>query len=246
MKNVVGIIPARLNSTRLPQKLLLEKNHKTILQHTYESAQRANSLSEIIIATDSTQIQNAVGQFGGRCEMTGEHPSGTDRIAEVTRRCLHDADVIINIQADEPDIAATNIDLLAEAMKDYQSAEMASLAVRIQDIATLGNPSCTKVVCNSEGAALYFSRSLIPYARDIDPASLLNSHSPWLLHIGVYAYRREFLMRFTEAAPSPLEQLEKLEQLRALEMGARIQILTVDSHAGGIDTQDDYENWLRR
>ena len=241
--NIVGIIPARLQSTRLPRKLLLCTTGKPLLQHTWEAARRANSLSQIIVATDSEEIADAVESFGGRIEMTGEHPSGTDRIAEVVRRACDVADIIVNIQGDEPELDPRSIDQLVREIVDCPDAQMSTLATPITTEQVLSDPSCTKVVRGSDGRALYFSRSTIPFCRDQDSLALLELDSPWLLHIGVYAYRREFLLRLTQLPPSKLEQLEKLEQLRALEIGARIQVGIVEHHAPGIDTPDDYQRF---
>lgn len=242
----VGIIPARLHSTRLPRKLLLAETGKPLVQHTWEAARQARSLAQVIVATDSLEIAAAAQRFGGRCEMTGEHPSGTDRIAEVARRCCSDADVLVNIQGDEPQIDPAQIDLLVRSLLEQPRAEMATLATPIRNGADRDSPSCVKVVCAQDGRALYFSRSMIPFCRDLDPDSLLEQDSPWLLHVGLYAYRREFLFRLTDLPPSRLEKLEKLEQLRALEAGATIQVAVVEHRSVGIDTPEDYARFVER
>ena len=242
----VGIIPARLHSTRLPRKLLLAETGKPLLQYTWEAARRSRSLSDVIVATDSPEIAAVVNRFGGRCEMTGEHPSGTDRIAEVARRCCADADVFVNIQGDEPEIDPAQIDLLVRTLLEHSRAETATLATPIRNAPDRDRPSCVKVVCAADGRALYFSRAAIPFCRDADPDSLLESSSPWLQHIGLYAYRREFLFRLTGLPPSRLEQLEKLEQLRALEAGATIQVAVVEHRSVGIDTAEDYARFIER
>ena len=243
---VVGLIPARLASTRLPRKLLLADTGKTLLQHTWEAAQKANSLGELIIAADCSEIADEVRSFGGRCELTGDHPSGTDRIAEVVSRACRDADLIINIQGDEPEIDPQSIDLLAQLLRDHPAAQMSTLATRIHTREVRESTSCVKVVRAHDGRALYFSRSLIPYCRDVDPDSLLTDESPWLLHMGVYAYRRDFLLQLTNLPVSPLEKLEKLEQLRALESGAQIQVGVVSRTSVGIDTPEDYARFVAR
>lgn len=243
---IVGIIPARLASSRLPEKLLLAETGKTLLQHTWESASRSSLLSRLLIATDSDQIARQAQSFGAECQLTGDHPSGTDRIAEVVRNCCHDADLIVNIQGDEPEIDPNNFDELAQLLIDCPSAEMATLATPIREASVLNDPSCVKVVCAADGRALYFSRSTIPFCRDGIAEDLLTTDSPWLLHLGIYAYRREFLMRLTQLPPSRLEQLEKLEQLRALEAGARIQVAITQHHAAGIDTREDYDRFVAR
>lgn len=242
----VGIIPARLQSTRLPRKLLLAETGRPLLQHTWEAAKPARSLAQVIVATDSSEIAAAVQRFGGLYEMTGEHPSGTDRIAEVGRRRCSDADVFVNIQGDEPEIDAAHIDLLVSTLVEHPRAEMATLATPIRNRTDLNSPSCVKVVCAADGRALYFSRSMIPFCRDVEPDSLLEQDSPWLLHVGLYAYRRDFLFRLTDLPPSRLEKLEKLEQLRALEAGATIQVAVVEHRSVGIDTREDYARFVER
>ena len=223
----IGMIPARLQSSRLPRKLLLAETGKPLIRHTWEAASRAKCLSAVLVATDSAEIAEVVRSFGGRCELTGEHASGTDRIAEVVRRCCPDVDIVVNIQGDEPEIDPAHIDRLADTLAQDGSAEMATLATPITSRAELDDPSCTKVVCATGGRALYFSRATIPHCRDVNPDELLGSDSPWLLHLGVYAYRRDDLLRLTELPPSRLERLEKLEQLRALEAGFSIQVAVV-------------------
>ena len=245
----VGIIPARWASSRLPGKLLLAETGKPLLQYTWEAACRSKRLSEVIVATDSPQILEAVKAFGGRVEMTGEHASGTDRIAEVVRRSCPDADVLVNVQGDEPELDPRQIDVLVEMLVKHPGTEMATLAAPIRRREVLEDPSCTKVVCAKDGRALYFSRAAIPVCRDASPEdidTLLAQNPPWKLHLGIYAYRREFLLKLTELPVSPLERLEKLEQLRALEAGASIQVAVVDHYAVGIDTPSDYAQFVAR
>jgi 3-deoxy-manno-octulosonate cytidylyltransferase (CMP-KDO synthetase) len=243
---VCGIIPARLQSSRLPQKLLLAETGKPLLQYTWEQACRAKSLAEVIIATDSPEIAAAVKDFGGRVEMTGEHPSGTDRIAEVVRRSCRDAQLVVNIQGDEPEIDPQHIDLLVQTLHEHPGVEMSTLATPITSRRELDDHSCNKVVCADDGRALYFSRSTIPFVRDAVWDELLQTNSPWLLHLGLYAYRVEFLLQLTKLPPSKLEKLEKLEQLRVLEMGARIQVAVVQQRSVGIDTPEDYARFVER
>lgn len=242
----VGIIPARLESSRLPRKLLLAETGKPLIQYTWEAACRSSRLDAVIVAADSPEIFEAVRSFGGRCELTGEHPSGTDRIAEIAVRCS-DADVVLNIQGDEPELDPAAIDQLVELMSERPLPEMATLATPILDEQQLADSSCTKVVCAEDGRALYFSRSPIPHCRDREPADVFASgESPWKLHLGIYAYRRDFLLELTQRSPSPLEKLEKLEQLRALESGAVIRVGTVNHTAAGIDTPEDYQRFVIR
>ena len=244
--NVYGIIPARLQSTRLPRKLLLAETGRPLIEYTWRSASKAQQLHQLIIAADSDEIAKAVKGFGGRCELTGEHPSGTDRIAEIARRCCPDGEIFVNIQGDEPEIDPANIDAVVQALINCPTAQMATLATPMQSLEQVQASSCVKVVFGKDGRALYFSRSPIPFCRDRDPAEVLTAEHPWMLHIGIYAYRREFLLELTQHPPSRLEQLEKLEQLRALEAGARIQVAIVEHHSVGIDTPEDYARFVAR
>ncbi len=242
----VGLIPARLQSTRLPRKLLLAETGKSLLQHTWESASKARALEEIIVATDSPEIAQVVASFGGAYEMTGEHPSGTDRIAEVVRKRRLNAEIIVNIQGDEPEIAPDHFDVLVRTLSDTPAAAMSTLATPIRSRADRDDTSCTKVVCAADGRALYFSRLPIPFCRDGNDEALLAGDTPWMLHLGLYAYRRDFLLQLTQLPPSCLEKLERLEQLRALEIGAGIQVAVVEHPAVGIDTPDDYARFVAR
>jgi 3-deoxy-manno-octulosonate cytidylyltransferase (CMP-KDO synthetase) len=243
---VYGIIPARLQSSRLPRKLLLADTGKPLLQYTWEQACRSKSLAAVIVATDSDEIAQTVREFGGRVEMTGEHPSGTDRVAEVVRRSCPHAQIVVNIQGDEPEIDPSHIDLLVKTLTDHPNCEMSTLATPITSRRELDDHSCNKVVCADDGRALYFSRSTIPYVRDALWDELLQTNSPWLLHLGLYAYRSEFLLKLSNLPPSRLERLEKLEQLRVLEMGANIQVAVVQQRSVGIDTPDDYARFIER
>jgi len=245
MTNAVGVIPARLASTRLPRKLLLTETGKSVLRHTWENALRARSLSDVVIAADGPEIAAAARAFGAKCVLTGEHPSGTDRIAEVARRHLPDTDLLVNIQGDEPELDPDQIDLLVRTISNSGS-EMATLGTPIRSRAELDSPSCVKIALAGDGRALYFSRSPVPFVRDESLDDLLAGDTPWLLHLGVYAYRRDFLLRLTELPPSRLEKLEKLEQLRALEAGASIKVAVVDHRAVGIDTPEDYARFVAR
>lgn len=245
MPTAVGVIPARLASSRLPRKLLLTETGKTLLQYTWENACRAKSLSDVIIAADGPEIAEAARRFGARVFLTGDHPSGTDRIAEVAREDLSDADIIVNIQGDEPELDPDHIDRLVDSMRSA-SAEMATLATPIRQRVELEDPSCVKVVRGEAGQALYFSRLPVPFARDESVDDLLADDSPYLLHIGIYAYRRDFLLRLTSLPPSRLEQMEKLEQLRALSAGARIAVDVVEHRSAGIDTAEDYARFVGR
>lgn len=242
-----GVIPARLQSTRLPRKLLLAQTGKPLIQYVWDNAQRAKSLAGVLIASDSEEIASVVRGFGGRCELTGEHPSGTDRIAEVARQCLPDADVIVNIQGDEPELDPAHIDRLVKLLADNPQAPMATLVTPIHRAEQVRASSCVKAVCGTDGRALYFSRSPVPHVRDREIEDVLAAgERPWLLHLGIYAYRREFLLGLTQRPVSPLESLEKLEQLRVLEAGATILTAAVDQPSVGIDTPEDYAQFRRR
>ena len=242
---VVGVIPAHLQSTRLPRKLLLSFEGKPLLQYTWESVCRSKSLDQVMIATDSEEIAEVARGFGGHVEMTGRHPSGTDRIAEVARRCCRSARIVVNVQGDEPEIDPAHIDCVVRAL-DASGSDMATLATPIATRMELDDVACTKVVCAADGRALYFSRAAIPHARDQNPDQLLPGESPWLLHVGLYAFRFDFLMELTRLLPTQLERLEKLEQLRALEAGAHVHVAVVEHRAVGIDTPDDYARFVAR
>jgi 3-deoxy-manno-octulosonate cytidylyltransferase (CMP-KDO synthetase) len=243
----IGILPARLNSTRLPRKPLLAETGKPLIQHTWEAAMRARSLDAVIVAADCNELAEVVKSFGGYCELTGEHPSGTDRIAEVARRSCGGAEIIVNIQGDEPEIDPAHIDAAVEALKEHSDWQMSTLVTPLNDPELLASPNVVKAVIAQDGRALYFSRSTVPFSRDQSVEQVLeDGDSPWQHHVGLYAYRREFLLELTELPPSPLEQLEKLEQLRALEHGAAIGTVEVPYSAPGIDTPEDYQQFLLR
>jgi 3-deoxy-manno-octulosonate cytidylyltransferase (CMP-KDO synthetase) len=229
------VIPARFGSTRLAAKPLLRETGKYLVQHVYERAIRASAPALVLVATDDDRIRTAVESFGGKVMMTSpDHPSGTDRVAEVASRL--DADAVINVQGDEPLFDPASIDRLAELIAD-PAADVATLAVPIPDAGAYHNPSIVKVVCDDRGRALYFSRSPIPAFRDGEPAF---PSARVLQHLGVYAYRREALRTFAETPPHPLEEAEKLEQLRILGTGGTIRVGVVAHAHRGIDTPADY------
>lgn len=242
----IGIIPARLASTRLPRKLLLDKTGKPLIQYVWETAVSCRALDEVIVATDSTEIAAVVRGFGGRAELTGEFASGTDRVADVVRRCCPQAEIVVNLQGDEPELDASVITTLVDTIAS--GGEMATVATPLLSAAAIRDPSCVKVVTDVNGRALYFSRHPIPFSRDAAPEDVLRdgAPSPWLLHVGLYAYRRDFLLQLTALPPSPLEELERLEQLRALQAGASIAVAIVAHAAAGIDTPADYDAFVTR
>ena len=245
--NVIGIIPARLQSTRLPRKLLLNATGKPLIQYVWETACQCPELSDVLVATDSEEIASVVRSFGGRAEMTGDHQSGTDRVAEVVRRCCMDAEVIVNLQGDEPELDPLVVTSLIREIQ-HSGSDMATVAAPLTDPSRVTDPACVKVVTDVTGRAMYFSRSPIPFSRDLPVESWFKDGepSPWLQHVGLYAYRRDFLLQLTTMPPSPLEQMEKLEQLRALQSGAAIAVTLVNHPAVGIDTPADYAAFLHR
>lgn len=228
----VGIIPARYGSTRFPGKPLALIARKPLIQHVVERCQKSKKLSEVIVATDDTRIWEVAQNFC-RVEMTKpDHPSGSDRIAEVAQNCGCDA--VVNIQGDEPLIDPRVIDTVVDALHD---CEMSTAATRILDKSELDNPNVVKVVVNAAGRALYFSRRTIPFLRDIKGEPLMEF--PFLKHLGIYGYGRDTLLRLVKLPVSPLEQAEKLEQLRALENGIPIAVRVVDYDSIGVDAPGD-------
>jgi 3-deoxy-manno-octulosonate cytidylyltransferase (CMP-KDO synthetase) len=242
MKTAI-VIPARYGSTRLPGKPLLRQTGKYLIQHVYERACLAKRASAVVVATDDPRIAAAVESFGGRVAMTrSDHPSGTDRVAEVARSL--DADVVVNLQGDEPFVDPDSLDLLPDLLDRDPSADMATLAVPLASAEQWRNPNCVKVVCDSLGRALYFSRAPIPFVRDGQP-DFAARPARFLQHLGLYAYRRDFLFRLATLPPAPAEQLEKLEQLRVLALGKPILVGVVEHASLGVDTYDDYEQFVR-
>lgn len=241
---ITGVIPARLQSSRLPRKLLLTETGKPLIQYVWEIATRCEALDDVIVATDSEEIQQVVRDFGGRAELTGDHPSGTDRIAEVVARCCPETDIVVNLQGDEPELESDTIAALVNAIRSSE-VPMATVAAPIHAADIVTSPDCVKVVLNDQSEAMYFSRAPIPFLRDGDLSEAL-SDGPWYLHVGLYAYRRQFLLDLTGMPVSTLEAREKLEQLRALQSGARIGVAVVPEAAVGIDTAEDYAAFVAR
>ncbi len=229
------VIPARFASTRLPGKPLLNATGKFLVQHVYERAVQA-AVGPVVVATDDIRILDAVRAFGGQAVMTrGDHPSGTDRIAEVAANLK--ADVIVNMQGDEPQFDPAGVQLLLKMLSDDPGAGMSTLATPVKSLADFHSPNVVKAVRAAGGRALYFSRSPIPFARDAEPAI---PSDQFLHHLGVYAYRRDVLLKLAATPPHPLEQLEKLEQLRALAHGIPIQVGVIPTAHRGVDTPEDY------
>lgn len=229
---IVGVIPARLESTRLAKKMLRDILGKSLVQRTYENARKAGRLSDVIVACDHEEIKKAVEGFGGKAWLTDpNHMSGTSRIAEVARKV--DADVLINIQGDEPLMDASAIDTLAAAFSGKENFHVGTLAISKQDEEEYLNPNVVKVVRDHQEFALYFSRSPLPYYRDL-------KFRGFLKHLGIYGYTRDFLLnQWHQLKPSALEDHERLEQLRILESGFKIKVLLTAKDSVGVDTEED-------
>ncbi|MBC7785684.1 MAG: 3-deoxy-manno-octulosonate cytidylyltransferase [Burkholderiales bacterium] len=234
------VIPARFGSTRFPAKILASKTGRPLVQHVVDQVRRCTLVREIVVATDDQRIVDALIPFGTRCVMTSPaHQSGTDRIAEVAGS-LRD-DIIVNVQGDEPEIEPHVIDGLIAHMESHPD-DMATACTAFKSMADVENPNMVKVVCSANGQAIYFSRSVVPHDRDrtaTDPGV-------YRLHLGIYAYRRDFLLEFASWKPTPLERTEKLEQLRAIEHGKRIFVLDVATATSGIDTPEQYAEFVKR
>lgn len=236
------VIPARYGSTRFPAKILASETGRPMVQHVVDQARRAKSVREVIVATDDQRIIDALSPFGTRCVMTSNaHQSGTDRIAEAAQKL--DDSVIVNVQGDEPEIEPEIIDALIERLAS-SGEDMATAATRFPRNQSPADPNLVKVVLSHDHKALYFSRAPIPFRRDPDDPT--GPHDPYLLHLGIYAYRRKFLIDFASWDQTPLEKTEKLEQLRALEHGHNIAVLIVERAAHGIDTAEQYAAFVRR
>lgn len=251
---VVGIIPARLESSRLPRKLLLRETGKSLIQHTWEATVRCDLLDEVVIATDSVEIATEAEAFGARALLTGECANGTERAARAIELLAADGvapEIVVNIQGDEPEIDPASIAACVRGLQSRPDCEMATLANPITELEQLTSPACVKVVLASNGSALYFSRAPIPHSRDIPASDWLADPPgyqpiPWLQHIGLYAYRSEFLQAFVQLPPSPLETIEQLEQLRALQAGVAIHVVVTAERSQGIDTPEDYAAFVER
>lgn len=236
--SVLGVIPARFASRRFEGKLLAELGGKPLVEHVYKRSSACSLLQRVIVATDDERIRDAVVAFGGSAVMTSpDHRSGTDRVAEVA--ASDDAAIIVNIQGDEPFVNARVLEQVVRPLLAPASPPMATLCKRIERRAVLEDPNVVKVVRDLGGRALYFSRSPVPYPGRNRPMV------PWE-HIGIYAYRREFLLEFSRLPPTQLEAIEGLEQLRALEHGHAIAVVETDDHLGvSVDTPDDLERARR-
>jgi 3-deoxy-manno-octulosonate cytidylyltransferase (CMP-KDO synthetase) len=232
------IIPARFGSTRFPAKIVACETGKPLVQHVVEQARKCKRVREVIVAVDDRRISDALRPFETKTVMTSPtHQSGTDRIAEVARN-LND-DIIVNVQGDEPEIEPATIDALIERLQNSQD-DMATASTPFPADSDPSDPNLVKVIVNSLGYAIYFSRFSIPFYRELSDSRAYN------LHLGIYAYRRNFLMQFSSWPQTVLEKAEKLEQLRALENGKKIYVLKIDRPVHGIDTQRQYQDFVKR
>ena len=246
MKKVI-VIPARLDSSRLPKKVLLDLNGKTVLQRVYEQCLKVKNVDEVYIATDSLEIKEVCETFTNKVIITkSTHQSGTDRIGEAISSI--DCDIVINVQGDEPFIEPSLIEALVNSFSNSEIS-MSSAMSKINNVKDLQNTNIVKVVTDLHNNALFFSRSLIPFPRDVKEISTANEvleESQFFRHIGIYGYRKDFLLHFVNLEQSYLEKVEKLEQLRALENGFKIKMIEASSSLIGIDTQEDYEEALKK
>ncbi|MHC4086606.1 MAG: 3-deoxy-manno-octulosonate cytidylyltransferase [Planctomycetota bacterium] len=239
---ILACIPARYGSTRLAGKVLAKDTGKFLIQHTYERACLAALPEKVIIAADDQRIAAAAETFGAECILTSvEHKSGTDRIAEAVKDI--DVEIVVNLQADEPEIDPQNIDYLARLLAENPDYPMATLAADFQNTEQVANPDIVKVIIDSNDCAIYFSRAPIPYDREKSGVGKLQQY---LRHIGIYAYRKEFLLKITALPQTKLEKIEKLEQLRAIENGFSILVGKVKHTCDGIDTPQQYAEFVKR
>lgn len=252
--SIAIVIPARFASTRLPEKMLLNETGWPLIRHAYEQAKKSKRASRVVIATDDVRIAEAIKGFGGDYVMTdANHPTGTDRLAEVASQHLAECDFIINVQGDEPEIEPTAIDRLADLFA-ASDAEMGTLVTRFPKGRNSGpgspaDPNCVKAVLGAPirdlgFQALYFSRSLVPFPRDA--AGAVADASDYFLHLGIYAYRPAFLKKFVTLPQGKLETTEKLEQLRVLENGYKIVAGVIETSQPGVDTREDYDAFVKR
>ena len=246
MKKVI-IIPARLDSSRLPKKVLLDLKGKTVIQRVYEQCLKVKNVDEVYIATDSLEIKEVCETFTNQVIITkSTHQSGTDRIGEAISFIA--CDIVINVQGDEPFIEPSLIEALVNSFSN-SDISMSSAMSKINNVKDLHNSNVVKVVTDLHNNALFFSRSLIPFPRDVKEISIAKEvleKYQFYRHIGIYGYRKDFLLKFVNMEQSYLEKVEKLEQLRALENGFKIKMIEAESSLIGIDTQEDYEEALKK
>jgi 3-deoxy-manno-octulosonate cytidylyltransferase (CMP-KDO synthetase) len=239
---IIVVIPARYGSSRFAGKVLAKETGKYLVQHTYERALCAKSVDQALIATDDQRVMAACAEFGAACVMTSaDHQSGTDRIAEAVADV--DVDIVVNLQADEPEIDSEYIDRVAGLLIDNPDASMATLLAPFETADDVANPNIVKCITDTRGRAIYFSRSVIPYDRQ---SGGVGEAGKYKRHLGIYAYRKSFLMKYTSMKPSFLEQTEKLEQLRAIENGYTILTAMVEKAWDGVDTEEQYQAFVQR
>jgi 3-deoxy-manno-octulosonate cytidylyltransferase (CMP-KDO synthetase) len=243
-RKILGVIPARLASSRFPGKVLAQISSKPMLQHVYERASQARYVSSTIIATDDERVFQAARSFGAPVRMTrADHLSGTDRVAEVA--ASESADIVVNIQGDEPLIDPAAIDAAILPLVHDSEIVMGTLKKRIENPEEITNPNVVKVVTDAAGDAIYFSRCPIPYCREDGPGSRVVRDRPggpsYFKHVGLYVYRRAFLLGYSALPVGPLERAERLEQLRAMENGYRIRVVETEYESLGVDTPEDLE-----
>lgn len=243
---IIGIIPARYQSSRFPGKPLADILGKSMIQRVYEKCLASNKLAEVYVATDDQRIYDHVISFGGKVVMTKEtHNNGTERCKEVLDKLDDDeVSIVINIQGDEPFISPNQIDLLADLFAQYPETEIGTLIKKIEDYETLFNPNTPKVVFTPHFDALYFSRNTIPYQRDCDKSTWIEHHN-YFKHIGIYGYTSKTLRELVDLEETSLEKIEKLEQLRWLEKGYRIKVAETTHETIGIDTPEDLERVVK-
>lgn len=239
---VIGVIPARLASSRFPRKILASETGKPLIQHVWEAARRSKSLSRVVIAVDDAAVADVVRRFGGEAVLTSvDHPNGTSRLAQASQLLgLSDDAIVVNVQGDEPDMDASVIDA-AVALAKTTAAQVTTVASPFAIGEDATDPNVVKVVLRADGTALYFSRSIIPHAR-----VGATSPTPPLKHIGLYVYRAGFLPKYLALSPTPLEQTEMLEQLRVLEHGHSIAVAVKSVTTTGIDTPEQYAAFVAR
>jgi len=239
-RKILGVIPARFASSRFPGKVLAHISSKCMLQHVYERASQARYLTSTLIATDDERVYEVAKSFGARVKMTrADHPSGTDRVAEAAS--AENAEIIVNIQGDEPLIDPAAIDTAILPMVHDPDLVMGTLKKRIEDPAEIHNPNVVKVVTDRNGDAIYFSRCPIPYRRETQAELPVPPGQHYFKHVGLYVYRRDFLLGYSALPVGPLEQAERLEQLRALENGYHIRVVETEYESLGVDTPEDLE-----
>lgn len=244
MSFVVAVIPARYASQRLPGKPLIDLLGKPMIQRVYEQAKRARLLDRVVVATDDQRIVGVVQAFGGDVIMTSaDIKSGSDRVAAVAR--VIDGDIFVNVQGDEPLIAPHMIDQAVRVVLDDREAQVGTLVKKIDSLADLQNPSIVKVVVGPDSNALYFSRSTIPFVRDEADQEKWLAHQTFLKHIGIYVFRKEFLLKYSQLRESPLERAERLEQLRILEHGFHIKVGITNYDSIPVDTKEDVKKVMR-